>query len=62
MPAVALILEIIQAIAALAPQIPEVASLVQSVTNIVQTGTVSPQDEAAIRAQLDDVKALIDDA
>lgn len=58
----ALILEIIAALAALAPQIPEVAALVQSVEGIVQTGTVSIADELAIRGQLDAVKGLIDAA
>jgi hypothetical protein len=59
---VALILEIIQAAMALAPQIPEVVSLLQSAAGIVQTGTVTPTQEAAIRVQLDAVKAQIDAA
>jgi hypothetical protein len=59
---IALILEIIQALGALAPQIPEVISLVSSVTGIVQTGSVTPAQEATIRSQLDAVKALIDAA
>ena len=57
-----LILEIVQAIAALAPQVPEVLALVDSVTTIAQTGTVSAEQEASIRAQLDAVKGLIDAA
>lgn len=59
---IALILEIIQAIAALAPQVPEVLTLIESVTGIIQTGAVTPDQEAAIRTQLDQVKALIDAA
>jgi hypothetical protein len=58
----ALIVEMIQAILALAPQVPEVIALGQSAVNIVKAGTVSPADEAAIRTQLDQVKALIDAA
>lgn len=59
---IALIIEIVEAIAAFAPQIPEVVSLVQSATGILQTGTVSAEDEAMIRAQLDAVRAQIDAA
>jgi hypothetical protein len=57
---ISLIVEIIQAIMALAPEIPEVISLGESVVGIVQTGSVTPEQEAAIRAQLDAVKAQID--
>jgi hypothetical protein len=57
---IALMLEIIQALAALAPQIPEVVSLVESATGIVQSGTVTAEQEATIRGQLDAVKALVD--
>lgn len=59
---IAIILEIIQALAAFAPQVPEVMSLVESATGIVQSGTVTAEQEAAIREQLDAVKALIDAA
>ncbi len=59
---VALIVEIIQALLALAPQIPEVIALGETAIGIVQTGTVTADQEAAIRAQLDQVKALIDAA
>lgn len=59
---IALILEIIQALAAFAPQIPQVVSLVESATGILQAGSVTPEQEAAIRAQLDEVKAQIDAA
>ena len=58
----ALILEIIEALGALAPQVPEVISLVESATTIAQTGAVSAEMETAIRARLDAVKALIDAA
>lgn len=57
-----LILEIVQAIAALAPQVPEVLALVASATAIAQSGTVTAEQEASIRAQLDAVKELIDAA
>jgi len=59
---IALILEIVQAIAALAPQVPEVLALVTSATAIARTGVVSPAQEASVRAQLDAVKNLIDAA
>ena len=59
---IAIIIVVIQALAALAPQFPEVASLVEAVTGIVQSGTVTPDQEAAIRAQLDAVKTAIDAA
>jgi hypothetical protein len=59
---IALIVEMIQAILALAPSIPEVIALGESAIGIVQTGSVTPEQEASIRAQLDAVKALIDAA
>jgi hypothetical protein len=59
---IALILEIIQALVALAPQVTEVLTLGQSAVSILEAGTVTPEQEAAIRAQLDAVKALIDAA
>jgi hypothetical protein len=59
---VALLVEIINALLALAPQIPEVIALGESAVNIVKAGTVSPADELAIRAQLDAVKSAIDAA
>jgi hypothetical protein len=57
---IALIIEIINALLAVAPQIPAVVSLAESAIGIVKTGAVSPAEEAAIRAQLDTVKALVD--
>lgn len=59
---VALIVEILQAIIALAPQIPEILELGSSAVSIMRTGTVTPEQEAGIRAQLDAVKAKIDAA
>lgn len=59
---VALLVEIIQALLVLAPQIPEVVALGESAVSIIQAGSVSPEEEAAIRAQLDAVKAAIDAA
>lgn len=57
---IALILEIVQALASLAPQVPEVLALVSSATTIARAGTVTLEQETFIRAQLDDVKKLID--
>lgn len=58
----ALLIEIINALLSLAPQIPAVVALGQSVADIVKTGTLTPAQEASIRTQLDAVKALIDAA
>lgn len=57
---VALIIEIIQAILALAPQVPEVISLGQSAIDIAKSGSVTPEQEAEARSQLAAVRALID--
>lgn len=59
---VELIVEILQAIIALAPDIPEVLELGAAAVNILKTGTVTAQQEASIRAQLDAIKAKIDAA
>ena len=59
---IALLIEIIQAMAALAPEVPAVLELGASAVALLQTGTVTPQQEASIRAQLDAVKAAIDAA
>jgi hypothetical protein len=57
-----LLVEIIQAMLALMPQIPEVLALGESAIGIAQSGVVSPEQEIAIRAQLDAVRKLIDAA
>jgi hypothetical protein len=57
-----LLIAIIQAIVALAPQIPQVLSLGESAVRIASTGTVTLEEEGIIRAQLDAVKLLIDAA
>jgi hypothetical protein len=57
-----LLIEIIGAILVLAPQIPEIVALGESAVSILTTGTVSAEQEAAIRAQLDAVRAAIDAA
>ena len=57
-----LILEILQAIQALSVTAPQITALVQSALDIGTSGTVTPEQEAAIRAQLDAVKAQIDAA
>jgi hypothetical protein len=60
--AAALVIEIIQALVALAPQLPEVIALGESAIAIMQTGIVTPAQEALIRGQLDAAKAAIDAA
>lgn len=57
---VALLVEILSGILTLVPQIPAVASLAEAAIKIVRTGSITPAEAAAIRAQLDDVKAQID--
>jgi hypothetical protein len=59
---IALIVEIINALIAAAPQLPEVIALGEAAIGIVQTGVVTPEQEASIRTQLDQVKALVDNA
>ena len=54
--------EIISAIAALAPQMPEIEALVQTATEVATTGVVTPEIEARVRAQLDAVRAAVDAA
>lgn len=58
----ALLIEILQAVATLADDAAPIVSLLESAIGILRTGTVSAADEAAIRAQLDAVKAQIDAA
>jgi len=59
---VALILELIQALAALAPQVPAVLDLLTAANAIVTTGAVTPEQEAEARAAIDAAKASIDTA
>ncbi len=59
---IAVLLEIIQGLAAVAPEIPSVVSLVETALDIGRTGTVTPAQEASIRADLDAVRAQIDAA
>jgi hypothetical protein len=59
---IALVVEIINALIAAAPQLPEVIALGEAAIGIVQTGVVTPEQEASIRTQLDQVKALVDNA
>ena len=58
----AIVAEILQVIIALGSQLPEIVSMAESALGIVKTGTVTPEQEAAIRAQLDAMKAKIDAA
>ena len=57
-----LILEILQAIQALSVTIPQVSALAQRGIDIATSGTITPEQETTIRAQLDAVKAEIDAA
>ena len=57
---VALLIEIINALLALAPQIPSVLALGESAIKILTSGSVTPEEEAAIRLQLDQTKLQID--
>jgi hypothetical protein len=58
----ALVIEIINALLGVAPQIPGVLALGKSAIGIIASGTVTPDEEVSIRAQLDQVKSLIDAA
>ena len=63
MPAVLpLILEGLEAIQALAARLPQVTELSQGLLDIGRSGTVTVEQEAAIRAQLDVAKDQIDAA
>ena len=59
---IALIIQIIEALAALAPQLPEAVTLVQQGISILNAGSVTPEQEAAARAALDAVRAKVDAA
>lgn len=59
---IALIIEILQGIMALAPEIPGIFNLAKSGVDIAQAGDVTPEQEAEVRAQLDEVKRQIDAA
>lgn len=58
----ALLVEAIQALLVLLPQVPEVIALGESVVRIATSGFVSAEEEASIRAQMDAVKTAIDGA
>ena len=58
----AILLEIIAALAAFAPNIPEVVKLVETAAAIVQSGTVTPEMEAEVRTQLDAVRDAVNAA
>lgn len=58
----AIIIEVIQALMAAIPQIPSLVSAAEDAIGIAQTGSVTPEQEAAIRAKLDAVKQQIDNA
>jgi hypothetical protein len=57
-----LLIEILQAVATLADGAAPIVSLLESAIGILKTGVVTPEQESAIRAQLDSVKAQIDAA
>lgn len=58
----AIVIEVIQALMAVVPQIPGLISAAEDAIGIAQSGSVTPEQEAAIRAKLDDVKNQIDNA
>lgn len=58
--AIALLIEILQALAVLAKEAPQAVVLADSAVTILTLGTVTPEHEASIRAELDRVKAAID--
>jgi hypothetical protein len=59
---VALLIEILNGIMTLATQVPDVVSLAQNAIDILNRGSVTPEEEAVIRGQLDAVKQQIDEA
>lgn len=60
--AIALLIEILQAVAALADGAPQIIALTESAVAILKLGTVTAAQEAEIRARLDEVRAAIDQA
>lgn len=60
--AIALLIEILQALAVLAKEAPQAVVLVDSAVKILTVGVVTSAQEAEIRAQLDEVRAAIDAA
>lgn len=58
----AIVISVIEALLAAAPQIPALITAAEQAIGIIKTGTVTPEQEAAIRASLDAVKAQIDAA
>jgi len=61
MPA-AIAVEVLEALAALAPQLPEISTLVESTKSVLESGTITDAQAAAIRDQLDAVHTAIDTA
>lgn len=57
-----LLVDIMNAAATLAAGAPEIVSLLDSAVTILKTGVVTPEQEAAIRAQLNATKTAIDAA
>lgn len=60
--AIALLIEILQALAVLAKEAPQAVVLADSAVAILKLGTVTPAEEARIRSELDAIKAAIDAA
>lgn len=59
---VTLTVDILEAAAALAANLPDVVRQIRSAIGIIQTGTVTEEQEQAIRAELDAIKQRIDTA
>lgn len=58
----AIVITVIEALLAAAPQVPSLITAAEQAIGILRTGSVTPEQEAAIRQALDQVKAEIDAA
>jgi hypothetical protein len=58
----ALLIEILSGIVTVTTQWPEVTSLLDDAVSLIRTGSVTPEQEASIRAKLDLMKLQIDRA
>lgn len=59
-PSPSLLIEILSTIMTLTPQVPQVIALGQTAIDLIKKGSVTPEEEAAIRSDLDIVKTQID--
>lgn len=58
----AIVIEVLEALMAAIPQIPNLVSAAEDAIGIARTGSVTPEQEAAIRAKLDAIKQQVDNA